>query len=524
MDHRLLFERALNEVWAITPDYLALIFNILGAETVNFAVPESLSMKAYERFQGTSFVHMEDDGVAVLTVKGPIVRYGDAFSDVSGLTSLDRVTADFGKAMGDEKIKGIVLSLDTPGGQVTGIEEFAKMVRAASATKPIAAYCHGQACSAGYWIGSAAPKVFTSATGMLGSIGVLLALRKESEMDKARKVEFVSSQSPFKRVDIESDEGKRQMQALVDRLADVFYGTVAQYRGVSVEDALKGFGKGGIFVGDDAVKAGLADEVGLLADAVAYVKNEAATRSDGARAAGVDLITEEQIMGDNKPNGAGDEKAPNRFAAWISGMLSGMSAEEKAQAQTLLAASGEEPKVEEPKPDPRIEEVLQKFTAMEEREKTLKAEAEAKLDEQKLMENAEAFFKGLFAKGFVFPTDRAVVLADHMQAERDDILMGADAAGVAFYGALRPGQEKPKSRVEALKTRYEARGVLNPMLRDQLPAPDETGKVLGNSADGNGGTPDPFRQDMKSYASARNKDLRNNNGSAGNPNVRDFPA
>ena len=64
-----------------------------------------------------------------------------------------------------------------------------------------------------------------------------------------REVEFVSSQSPKKRPDVETEAGREQVQTIVDDLAAVFLATVARNRDVTVETVMEDFGQGASFVG-----------------------------------------------------------------------------------------------------------------------------------------------------------------------------------------------------------------------------------------------------------------------------------
>jgi ClpP class serine protease len=121
------------------------------------------------------------------------------------------------------------------------------------------------AASGGYWIASAADRVVISELAVLGSIGVVLGVEDRSGADErrgVRKVEIVSSQSPGKRPDVNTEEGRTQIQTMVDDLAEVFVSAVAKHRGVSSEDVISKFGAGGVKVGAKAVASGMADEVG----------------------------------------------------------------------------------------------------------------------------------------------------------------------------------------------------------------------------------------------------------------------
>lgn len=91
---------------------------------------------------------------------------------------------------------------------------------------------------------------------MLGSIGVVSVFEKD---DDGKTIEIVSSQSPNKRPDINTKEGRAKIQARVDELAEVFIAKIARNRGITAVDVVKNFGAGDVAVGQYAVRNGLAD-------------------------------------------------------------------------------------------------------------------------------------------------------------------------------------------------------------------------------------------------------------------------
>lgn len=195
---------------------------------------------------------------AVIPLRGPIVRYANLFSNVSGATSLDVLRTEFQAAANDSAVSRIVLDVDSPGGQSNGIAEFAEMVHAVD--KPVVAHIGGMGASAAYWIASAADQVVVSSTGMAGSIGVVATYRP----DKSGDYKIVSSQSPLKMITPETEAGLAEWQRIVDDLAAVFVTNVASYRGVAERAVVSSFGRGGLMIGAKAVAAGMADSVGSL--------------------------------------------------------------------------------------------------------------------------------------------------------------------------------------------------------------------------------------------------------------------
>lgn len=215
------------------------------------------------------------DGVALISVHGPIFRYANIFTEFSGAESIDVLATDLQAALDSPAVKQIVLWVDSPGGQVNGTSEFAQQIRSAAERKPVTAYVGNLAASAGYWIASSASRIVINDTAMLGSIGVVTGTYVE---DDESFVEIVSTQSPGKRPDVRTTEGRAQIQAEVDALADVFVKTVARNRGVSAEKVLSDFGKGGILVGQAAVDAGMADEIGSLESLLAELAGPTASK------------------------------------------------------------------------------------------------------------------------------------------------------------------------------------------------------------------------------------------------------
>ena len=132
-------------------------------------------------------------------------------------------------------------------------------------------YVDGMAASAAYWIASAMDSITMADTAIAGSIGVVMTMPDPSKT-VVKDLEIVSSQSPNKRPDVSTEAGRGQIQALLDSLADVFIGAVATYRGVTAEAVVSNFGAGGVMVGQGAVDAGLADDVGSFESTLAALR------------------------------------------------------------------------------------------------------------------------------------------------------------------------------------------------------------------------------------------------------------
>ncbi|KAB2776523.1 S49 family peptidase [Brucella anthropi] len=251
---------ALAEPWAITAEGLELVLSVAAREN-------DVSIDALEAYRAEHVPTAERltrrGPVAILDVRGPLVSRANLFTAISGATSYDVLRRDLQASLDDPSIRAIVMSYDTPGGSVTNVDELAKAIRAGKAIKPIVAYVGGSAASAGYWLASNSTEIVIADTALLGSIGVRAALQDTSKKDaEAGRIEFISSQSPGKRTDLSTDEGRARIQRTIDALAEVFIATVADGRGVKPDDVIAKFGGGDVLIGSAAVAAGMADRIG----------------------------------------------------------------------------------------------------------------------------------------------------------------------------------------------------------------------------------------------------------------------
>ncbi|MCX7247108.1 MAG: S49 family peptidase, partial [Burkholderiales bacterium] len=112
-------------------------------------------------------------GIAVIPVHGSLVRRALAVDAASGLTSYGEIAAMLDAAVADPAVSGILLDIDSPGGEAGGVFELAQHIRAIDAIKPVWALACDSAYSAAYAIACAASRVFVTQTGGVGSIGVI---------------------------------------------------------------------------------------------------------------------------------------------------------------------------------------------------------------------------------------------------------------------------------------------------------------------------------------------------------------
>jgi capsid assembly protease len=213
-------------------------------------------------------------GTGLVNIRGPLFRYRSIWTWLLGGTSVEQTALALHAALDDPSVQRIVLAINSPGGQVDGINELANMIRAANQTKPVTAYVDGLAASGAYWLASAAGRIVADETAQLGSIGVLATVvddRAALEKHGVKRYEIISSQSPLKRVDPATDAGRGQLQQMVDALAQVFIKQVAKFRGTSEGKVGSDFGQGAVLPARSAISVGMADSLGSLEGLLAAV-------------------------------------------------------------------------------------------------------------------------------------------------------------------------------------------------------------------------------------------------------------
>ena len=207
------------------------------------------------------------NGVAVVDIRGPLFRYRSIWTWLLGGTAVDQTAFALHAALDDPGVHSIVLAINSPGGQIDGVNELANMIRAANDVKPVTAYADGLAASGGYWLAAAAGRIVADETAQLGSIGVRATIEDDAgaaAKQGYKRYDIVSSQSPLKRQDPATDEGRAQLQQMVDALAQIFIGAVAKFRGTSESKVMTDFGRGAVLPARDAVAVGMADSLGSL--------------------------------------------------------------------------------------------------------------------------------------------------------------------------------------------------------------------------------------------------------------------
>ncbi len=210
-------------------------------------------------------------GISVIPVHGTLVRRALGVEAASGMSSYGEIAATIDAAVADPAIAGILLDVDSPGGEAGGVFELGQRIRAANALKPVWAVANDSAFSAAYAIACSASRVFVTGTAGVGSIGVIAmhvdqTVRDAKDGYRYTAITAGARKNDFSPHEVLTSDAHAGLQAEVSRLYDLFVAHVAQMRGIA--PALIRDTEAGLFFGPAAVASGLADAQGSLESAL----------------------------------------------------------------------------------------------------------------------------------------------------------------------------------------------------------------------------------------------------------------
>jgi signal peptide peptidase SppA len=229
---------------------------------------------------------MTQSGIAHIKVRGTLMKRSSWLGAISGATSYLNIGAQIRSAVEDPSVRGILLDINSPGGETHGCFELSDLIYSFRGKKPIHAVANDLAASAAYAIASATSKITVTRTGAVGSIGVLMCHVDQSKLDSSIGLKYTYLYRGEKKVMGNSHEplgadAKSEIQGEIDRQYAIFTETVARNRGVNVAQVTKT--EAGMFAADNAMPL-LADSVGTFDDAMAGLLAEVQKQDGKARA------------------------------------------------------------------------------------------------------------------------------------------------------------------------------------------------------------------------------------------------
>lgn len=273
---------------------------------------EPLALRASYKNEAPTAIAAPTGRAAVVSVRG-VLTHGQC-----GGVDYREIVAAVEQGM-NGPAASVVLSIDSPGGDVPGLFEACGDIRAAAdrAGKPLVAYVDGHATSAAYALACACDRIVCPDTGIVGSIGVVLTREDATEASKRAGLEthfFTSAERKKDRQPLAplTPDAAAALQAIVDEMSEVFESYVFARRKVDAKPF-----NGAVFLGKRALDAGLIDEVASLS-ALLNGKDQGMTKAEilaglAALAAEGDEESARALaaLKGEEPDAEGDEEKPD---------------------------------------------------------------------------------------------------------------------------------------------------------------------------------------------------------------------
>lgn len=292
------FAKLLSSKWMIDANHLHTLMARVAAAT-----PEAVAaaVAAYRDPQPTIV-----GDIAVIECSGPITHRSSYFSMWYGSSTIEGMRAQFRAALNDPAVKTIVFRVDSPGGVIDMVPEFADEIFASRDIKPSIAVADSMIASAAAWLFFQCGQVYVPKSGQIGSIGTYMLHQDISKMlaDWGIKMTFIYAGehkvegNPYEAL---SEDAHAQFQSEADEICGWFNAATALGRGVTTKVVLDSFGQGRMFYGQAAVKTGLADKVGSFDALIGKLQG-------GKRRVGVSAAT--FLTETTRPASAGTADAP----------------------------------------------------------------------------------------------------------------------------------------------------------------------------------------------------------------------
>ena len=245
------YVKAIGNEQKTTYEIHSKLFSVSG---VKVAPHNDYDLSKFEGFQGAT--------VAVIPVSGPLMK-NDGFCGELGTKALASLVK---MADATESVQAILLIHDSPGGTSDGCESFAAAVK--GCRKETISAVEGMMCSADYWVGRAANKIYaTSKTDVIGSIGCMCSFydnTKQLENEGIVLREFYATESKDKNTmfaDAKKGNGKKLIAEMLDPMNNVFMQSVKDNRGKKLNLEAENVLTGKTYLSEQAKEFGLIDGI-----------------------------------------------------------------------------------------------------------------------------------------------------------------------------------------------------------------------------------------------------------------------
>lgn len=237
--------------------------------TNSYGKVQTISIQDYALLNEPKSIGIKNK-IAVIYAEGNIVD-GEDYMQVAG----SRFARIISEVRRDTTVKAVILRVNSPGGSVLAAEKIKAEIDLLQERVPVIASYGDYAASGGYWISANCDKIYTDATTLTGSIGVFSIIPDFSSTISNKLHINITPVNSNKHADMYngmrplSATETAYMQATVENVYERFVDIVAKGRSMSPEQ-VESLAQGRVWTGAEAVRNGLADEIGSIEDALKY--------------------------------------------------------------------------------------------------------------------------------------------------------------------------------------------------------------------------------------------------------------
>ncbi len=240
------------------------------------------------------------DKVGLIIARGTIVD-GNVKAGMIGGESTAKLLRN---ARYDEKIKAVVLRIDSGGGSAFASEQIAQEIRLLKAAgKPVIASMGAVAASGGYWIAAPADQIFAAPTTITGSIGIFALFHTAENamstiglnVDGVGTTELAGFSSGLPLFKGLSGDAEKLLQRSIENGYDEFITHVSTTRNIDKAQVDK-IGQGRVWTGQKALELGLVDKLGTMEDAIAAAAEKASLKHFDVQVIEQELTEQEKLL------------------------------------------------------------------------------------------------------------------------------------------------------------------------------------------------------------------------------------
>lgn len=260
-----------GEAWAIIPEKMDAI---IAAINRIIMFDDSSRSPDVASSNPPSLTAPSKNGIGILNVSGVLSYRAGMFADSSGGQSIERTQSEFRKLQARDDVDVIVMNYDSPGGAVSGIQEFGDEI--AASTKKVVAIANPTAASAAFWLYSAASEKYIIPSGQIGSVGVIAV---HSDATEALAKEGIKQQivyaGKYKAEGYQelNQEGLDHLQALVDSYYTDFINSLSKFSNQTAKYVESHFGQGRMVRAETAKENKMTNKIMTFDKLIANLSN-----------------------------------------------------------------------------------------------------------------------------------------------------------------------------------------------------------------------------------------------------------